>query len=262
MSEHLAAEQRNALADGELSASDLGAVQDHLAGCAACTSDALAASLMKAAAARAGMRHAVPDEFRERMRRLAAGDDAIAKKRGRPGVYAWGSIAALLVLGVGLFVAQRGMRERADSEALVAEVADQHVAAMAGNAPPEVISSDRHTVKPWFQGKLPFSFNLPENLPGDTTLDGADLTYLHGQPTAQLLYNIGKHHVSVFVRQRSGGGSQTIAERSGFHVASVPAGELEVVAVSDVEPARLRGLAEMVARAQIASTDKQVDVRP
>ena len=166
-------------------------------------------------------------------------------------MYAWGSIAALLVLGVGLFVAQREMQGRAANEALVAEVADQHVAAMAGNAPPEVISSDRHTVKPWFQGKLPFSFNLPENLPGDTTLDGADLTYLRGQPTAQLLYSIGKHHVSVFLRQKNGA-SSALAERSGFHVASIPAGELEVVAVSDVETARLKGLAEMVAQAQIS----------
>ena len=197
------------------------------------------------------MRYAVPDEFKERMRRLAAGEGAVAKTSDRFGVYAWGSIAALLVLGVGLFVAQREMQGRAATEALVAEVADQHVAAMAGNAPPEVISSDRHTVKPWFQGKLPFSFNLPEDLPGDTTLDGADLTYLHGQPTAQLLYSIGKHHVSVFVRQRSGNPSST-AERSGFHIASVPAGELEVVAVSDAESARLRGLAEMVAQAQLS----------
>jgi anti-sigma factor RsiW len=251
MNEHLAAEQLNALADGELSGDELFEVQQHLAECAACTSAALAASLTKGASARAGMRHAVPDEFKERLRRLSAGEGAVEKKSGRSGIYAWGSIAALLVLGVGLFVAQREMQGRATTDALVAEVADQHVAAMAGNAPPEVISSDRHTVKPWFQGKLPFSFNLPENLPADTSLDGADLTYLHGQPTAQLLYSIGKHHVSVFVRQGAGG-SSALADRAGFHVASVPAGELEVVAVSDVETARLRGLAEMVAHAQMS----------
>jgi len=251
MNEHLAAEQLNALADGELFGDELFEVQEHLAECAGCTSAALAASLTKRAAARAGMGYAVPEEFTARMRRRAAGEDGVAKKGGRPGMYAWGSIAALLVLGVGLFVAQREMQGRAANEALVAEVADQHVAAMAGNAPPEVISSDRHTVKPWFQGKLPFSFNLPENLPGDTTLDGADLTYLRGQPTAQLLYSIGKHHVSVFLRQKNGA-SSALAERSGFHVASIPAGELEVVAVSDVETARLRGLAEMVAQAQIS----------
>jgi len=251
MSEHLAAEQWNALADGELPEPQLAAAQKHLAECAACTSAALAASLTKAAAARAGMRHAAPREFQERMRKLAAGGSATVAKSSRTGLNAWSSIAALLLLGVGLFVAQRGMEARSDNEALVAEVADQHVAAMTGDAPPEVISSDRHTVKPWFQGKLPFSFNLPDKLPGDTTLDGADMTYLHGQPTAQLLYSIGKHHVSVFLRQRNGG-SPAWEERAGFHVASVPAGELEVVAVSDVEPRRLKELATLVAQAQAA----------
>jgi anti-sigma factor RsiW len=81
-----------------------------------------------------------------------------------------------------------------------------------------VLSSDRHTVKPWFQGKLPFSFNLPEGLPSDTTLDGANLTYLHNRPVAQLLYSIGRHRVSVFVQQSTGGAIPTglSAEHADF----------------------------------------------
>ena len=53
----------------------------------------------------------------------------------------------------------------AEHAALVTEVFDQHIATLAGSSPPQVVSTDRHTVKPWFQGKIPFSFNLPENLP-------------------------------------------------------------------------------------------------
>jgi anti-sigma factor RsiW len=252
MNDHIAAEQLTALADGELHGDDLFEAQEHLAECAACTSAALAASLTKGAMARVGMRYAVPDEFQERMRRLAAGESAVAKKTAGFSVYAWGPIAALLVLGVGLFVAQRQMQGRNAASELVAEVADQHIAVMAANAPPQVISSDRHTVKPWFQGKLPFSFNLPQNLPGDTTLDGADLTYLHGQPAAQLLYSIGKHHVSVFVQQRSQGSSLHFegSERSGFHVMSVSSSELTLVGVSDVDPARLGALLNVIYAAQ------------
>ena len=82
------------------------------------------------------------------------------------------------------------------------EVCDEHIAALAAGAAPEVVSSDRHTVKPWFQGRLPFSFNLPQVLPADTALDGANLTYVRGAPAAQLLFSIGKHRVSMFVRQR------------------------------------------------------------
>ena len=69
---------------------------------------------------------------------------------------------------------------------------------LAGSLPPEVVSTDRHTVKPWFQGKIPFSFNLPQNLPPGMMLYGANLTYCI--PTdCRASRSIGKHRVSVFV---------------------------------------------------------------
>jgi anti-sigma factor RsiW len=115
-----------------------------------------------------------------------------------------------------------------------------------------VISSDRHTVKPWFQGKLPFSFNLPQNLPADTTLDGANLTYLHGRPVAQLLYSIGKHHVSVFLSQAidAPSGPTPNAVRAGFHVKSFRTSGLEAVAVSDADPPRVAELLKLLQAAQ------------
>jgi anti-sigma factor RsiW len=100
----------------------------------------------------------------------------------------------------------------------VTEVADQHIARLAAGSPPQVISTDRHTVKPWFQGKLPFSFNLPDELPADAKLDGANLTYIRDQPGAQLLYSIGKHHVSAFVTEARGslGSKDLVSEQTGF----------------------------------------------
>jgi anti-sigma factor RsiW len=150
-------------------------------------------------------------------------------------------------------VTQRAERVSAEQAALVTEVFDQHVATLAGNIVPQVVSTDRHTVKPWFQGKIPFSFNLPQGLPNDTTLDGANLTYLRNQPVAQLLYSIGKHRVSVFLRQKSGGaaGNELETERSGFHVMGFSTNDLEVVAVSDVDPARLAELVNAFTHAQI-----------
>ena len=133
---------------------------------------------------------------------------------------------------------------------------DQHIAALAANSPPEVLSSDRHTVKPWFQGKLPFSFNLPENLPADTKLEGADLTYIHGQPAAQLIYSIGKHRVSVFITQRTDMNEVFGPPRdhAGFHVAGFNTGDLDAIAVSDVDPGRLSGLVGQIFQAQAGIT--------
>jgi len=140
----------------------------------------------------------------------------------------------------------------AEHAALVTEVFDQHVATLAGNQPLQVISTDRHTVKPWFQGKIPFSFNLPQGLPSDTTLDGANLTYLGNQPVAQLLYSIGKHRVSVFLRQKSGAArvNELPAERSGFRVMGFETNDLEATAVSDVDPVRLAELVNAIKHAQ------------
>jgi anti-sigma factor RsiW len=139
-----------------------------------------------------------------------------------------------------------------EQAALVGEVFDLHVAALAGNLPLQVISTDRHTVKPWFQGKIPFSFNLPQTPLADTTLDGADLIYLQNQPAAQLIYSIGKHHVSVVLRQRTGAptASDFTAERAGFHVIEFATSELQCVAISDVDPARLAELMSAIKRAQ------------
>jgi anti-sigma factor RsiW len=64
-----------------------------------------------------------------------------------------------------------------------------------------VISTDRHTVKPWFQGKIPFAFNLPELQNSEFSLLGGRMTYLDQTPGAHLIYDVRKHHISVFVFQ-------------------------------------------------------------
>jgi anti-sigma factor RsiW len=162
----------------------------------------------------------------------------------------------MLMICVGVVLIQKNVTRSAmvasGNLALATEACDQHIAALAMNAPPQVISSDRHTVKPWFQGKLPFSFNLPENLPAGTSLDGANFTYMHNRPAAQLLFSIGKHRVSIYLAQgTSDQVSATLStDHSGFHVVSFSNGGIEGVAVSDVDPSRLSDLASRVAEAQ------------
>src|SRR5580698_7003194 len=162
----------------------------------------------------------------------------------------------LLVVATGWIFTQRHAQTSelasVQQAALVTEVSDLHIATLAANQPPQVISSDRHTVKPWFQGKIPFSFNLPQNLPSDTTLDGANLTYLRSQPTAQLLFSIGKHHVSVFIQQKSAAtpSRSSMTDHCGFHITSFTTPDLEVVAVSDADPTRLTDLVSRIQQAQ------------
>lgn len=263
MNDHLSPAMLNALADGELSEEQLVRANEHLAGCPQCTSDALGQSLLKSATARAGQRYTLPLQFGAHMSQTIAQETAHPKafssgqtrrRRPDPGYYGWLAAVATLLVCISLFLVQRHAQQTShESENLVTEACDQHIATLAANSPPEVISSDRHTVKPWFQGKIPFSFNLPQGLPDDTTLDGANLTYLHSQPTAQLLYSIGKHHVSVFIQQRENGSvsSSLVADHSGFHITGFHTLDLDVVAVSDVDPARLSDLVSRIEQAQV-----------
>jgi anti-sigma factor RsiW len=163
---------------------------------------------------------------------------------------AWAALAAAILLTVSLL----GWRQLHQTNTLAAELLDQHLATLSSGATPQVISTDRHTVKPWFQGRLPFSFNLPDAaaLPADTTLKGADLTYLNGQPAALLLFTIHKHEVSIFLTQRNGGPILTAlpSTRSGFAIHSATTHDLRIVAVSDVNPADLDLLVAALVRAQ------------
>ena len=258
MSEHLEPSILGALVDGELSPDQLRAVNEHLAGCAACTAGALSASMLKQATAQAGQRYAPSPDF---MKRLASEDRRRRDHRlivmpSRRAVVEWAVAASLLVasvvyIGTRQITRHRLMASYAHS-VLVSEAVDQHIAALASAGPLDVLSSDKHTVKPWFQGKLAFSFNLPDDLPPDTVLDGANLTYVENRPTAQLLYRIHKHRVSIFVfsAEAAGRSPEFESERSGFHVESVSAAGLDVVAVSDVNPAELSALTSVFQQAQ------------
>ncbi|HXE09376.1 MAG TPA: zf-HC2 domain-containing protein [Acidobacteriaceae bacterium] len=267
-SPHLSGAMLSALVDGELAGEEMVRVEAHLAECAECTRRALSESLLKRGVARAGQRYAMPEGLRERVMGAVAesrvatptsqnrdvGHPAPPPKQsldGAPGRSrnAWilGTAAAVVVC-VSAFVARDMSLSGAAQTALVNEAVDEHIAAMAAGGP-EVVSSDRHTVKPWFQGKLPFSFNLPQELPADVTLDGANLVQVEGQPAAQLLFSIGKHKASVFVRQRSGKAASD-AERNGFHVEGFHTRELDMAAVSDADLARLRELVKTMEQAQ------------
>jgi anti-sigma factor RsiW len=246
--EHLNPDTLSAFIDDELPAGEQETIRQHLAGCHSCALRVLSATQLKAATARAGHRFVPPPDALARLTAQLHQQPQAAARIHSIRRLAWAGLAAAIVLAVSLF----GWRQLHETNNLAAELLDQHLATLSSGATPQVISTDRHTVKPWFQGRLPFSFNLPESLPPDTTLKGADLTYLKGQPAALLLFTIHKHEVSVFLTQRLDGPDLTVlpATRSGFSVHSALTHALRIVAVSDVNPADLDTLVAALVKAQ------------
>lgn len=274
MTEHLSSLTLTALADGELSASQLGLVTEHLDSCPQCTSAALAATLLKTATAKAGQRYAVGEGFQNRMKSLIAQENVRIANHTRdtapgslytfrPWIASSGwAVAVLLLVGLGIWIVPRQYGAHttaslAQQTNLATEISDMHVTTLAANQPLQVLSSDRHTVKPWFQGKIPFTFNLPEQLPAGATLLGANLAYLHNQPIAQLVYAVGQHRVSVFIRAKSNGSKEpdlfpeTLPpQHAGFQIAGFTTENLSVIAISDVDRSRLTGLMNAIEQAQ------------
>jgi anti-sigma factor RsiW len=259
--EHLDLDTLNAFIDGELPPHEQQTVEQHLKGCHACTLRVLSGTQLKAATARAGNRFAPPPEALARITvQLQSRLQPVAKPKKAANIYAmppfrimaWSALAAAIILCVSLL----GWHQLRQTNTLAAELLDQHLATLSTAATPQVISTDRHTVKPWFQGRLPFSFNLPDAaaLPPDITLKGADLTYLNNQPAALLLFTIHKHDVSVFITQRATSPNLAIlpSTRAGFTLRVATTPDLRIIAVSDVNAADLELLVATLIRAQIS----------
>lgn len=193
--------------DAELPPLEMDAFRAHLATCTDCAATALALTESKMTVRRAGNRYAAPPELRAKVFDLARGDpalppDATARERKGHATFTllrwprWAfATAALLLLAAGLFVAA----DRRQGAKTVAEFADLHVTALASANPVEVVSTDRHTVKPWFQGRIPFTFDLPELQGTPFTLVGGRMVYFHQEPGAHLIFGYQRHFVSVFI---------------------------------------------------------------
>ena len=133
---------------------------------------------------------------------------------------------------------------------MFSEIADLHVETLASSSPVDVISTDRHTVKPWFQGKIPFAFNLPELQNSGFTLLGGRMTYLHQIPGAHLVYDVGKHHISVFVFPERSlpsalGENPASPKKQPFNMETWGQGDLRYFVIGDASTADIHSLAKL-----------------
>jgi anti-sigma factor RsiW len=186
--------------DGEVPEKEMRTFDAHVRNCPSCSADALTRVQMKRAIQVAGKRFTPSAEFRKRMQQ------SIAPKRQRSFRLGWMvAAAAAMILVVGsltsAYLGIRSGRDLASRDQVYSEIADLHVATLASSSPVDVISTDRHTVKPWFQGKIPFAFNLPELQDSGFSLLGGRMTYLDQTPGAHLIYDVRKHRISVLVFQ-------------------------------------------------------------
>ncbi len=230
--------------DGELPSDEMRAFDAHVHGCSSCAADTLARVRMKRGIQAAGKRFAPTSEFRRRVQ------STIATKTRRSFHLTWMFAAALSILAVvGLLSTYMAVR-RSSREQAYGEIADLHVAALASSSPVDVVSTDRHTVKPWFQGKIPFAFDLPEVQNSEFSLLGGRMTYLGQTPGAHLIYTVRKHEISVFVFREAAmrGGwdnSSAVTKQVSFNLATWSQGGLRYFVIGDASTADIDNLTKL-----------------
>jgi anti-sigma factor RsiW len=238
-------EKIDAYLDGELPAAEARALSEHMRGCAACAAACLSKLQQKLAVRAAGQRFAPSPAFRARVQQSIAARKPVRWRR--LWFPALATSVVLVIVGAITLDINRGRNRELH---LISELTDLHVATLASSNPVDVVSTDRHTVKPWFAGKIPFTFNLPELQDSPFTLVGGKVSYLHQSPGAELLFRVRQHQISVFIFQEQAlenahppGAVETALS---FSVRSWTHNGLDYFVIGDASPQDLDKLSELI----------------
>jgi mycothiol system anti-sigma-R factor len=225
-------------------------VSRHLASCASCTA-ALERQRKLSASLRGELEyHRAPDLLRARvMRDLRAGARPEAAV-SRPATSPWrwmSAAAAVIVVAAGTWLLASLPRERADAM-IAREAVSGHVRSLMASHLTDVASTDQHTVKPWFAGKLDFSPPVTDFAAAGYPLIGGRLDYLQGRPVAALVYLRHQHTINVFVWPEAGTreGAGPVLTQQGFHVIHGGHAAMTYWVVSDLNTEELSEFARML----------------
>jgi anti-sigma factor (TIGR02949 family) len=217
--------------DRELDADSIAAIRAHVSACASCRQRVAERETLGRLVRSVPYRLA-PDRLRARV--VAQ----VQRKRSLHHLMTWAAAAVLIVsVGAGFMFVRSATIE---SDALVEDLVDSHVRSLLAEHLFDVQSTDQHTVKPWFLGKLDFSPPVIDLAPAGFPLVGGRLDYISEQAVAALIYQRQKHTINVFVWPASnhGSGARERAIR-GFNVRHWVRNGMSFWAVSDLNEAEL-----------------------
>jgi len=223
----------DAYVDGELDAQTDAAVRAHVAGCAVCAQRVEQRQGLKRAV-RALPYHEAPARVRARL--------AMAGSRRRSlRVLSLIAAAAVLMLAVGRSAAWLPSRTDFRDDPVQA-VVDGHVRSLMADHLFDVRSTDQHTVKPWFIGKLDFSPPVVDLAAQGYPLVGGRVDLVAGRQVAALVYQRRQHVINVFIAPTAAAAEEPVAQSvRGFHVRRWTSGGMSFSVVSDLNDSELDG---------------------
>jgi anti-sigma factor RsiW len=234
--------------DGELDLVRTIEMEAHLKVCPACAGELENQQALRSAFRRNSLAYAAPAGLRERIQSSLrdAGKADVPERTMKwlsPHVWQWASAFALLALiSVSGWELTARFRAPSSDQQIAAEVFSSHVRSLEGDHLMDVVSTDQHTVKPWFDGKLDFSPPVEDLASEGFPLVGGRLDYLEGREVAALIYQRRKHFINVFVWPSSSGSNSTaraVESRQGYNIMRWSNGGFQCWAVSDIGVAEL-----------------------
>jgi anti-sigma factor RsiW len=162
--------------------------------------------------------------------------------------FAWlAAAAAILLLTYAGLRTITALRAENYQSVVAAEIVDAHLRSLQPGHLTDVLSTDQHTVKPWFDGKLDFSPPVQDFANDGFPLQGGRLDVVHGRTIAALVYGRRKHLISVFIQPaREEDQPLRSSSRQGYNWLAWRAADMEFCAISDVSPADLGQLRHLV----------------
>jgi anti-sigma factor RsiW len=229
--------------DNELDLTKTLAIEEHLRDCASCRSQYELRVALRQRLKDPDLRYAIPGDFADQVRkRLAVSSRPATRILSFPSaVWVPVAIAAAAIFGAFLYANIQRMLPIGPAS-IVTEVASDHIRSLIGSHLVDVESSDQHTVKPWFAGKLDFSPPVHDFADQGFKLVGGRLDYVRGKNVAVLVYRFKNHYVSLFMcreRNPDADSKQKTFGYQGYNLVYWNANGLDCWAVSDAAPGAL-----------------------
>jgi anti-sigma factor RsiW len=186
----------HALIDGELDAGHTSEVEAHIATCAACAAELAAQREMKRALADANLRYTAPAALRARIEASLPRPRQQSRRAVLRGFALGSAVSALAATGLVAVVLRQD-----DQQRILSEVVSAHLRSLQAGHLTDVISTDQHTVKPWFNGKLDVAPPVIDLTAQGFTLVGGRLDYIDARAIGAVVYRRRQHIINLFVSQ-------------------------------------------------------------
>jgi anti-sigma factor RsiW len=235
----------HAYVDGELDLANTRETDRHLQTCGDCRGTEKAIRELRSTLTSDATAYRAPAHLRRNVRAALRREARSSRQTPSPWLmFATGAALAAVILGFALFQTTRAAR----TDSIVDQLVVNHVRSLLASQLVDVVSSDQHTVKPWFDGKIDFAPEVRDLSANGFPLVGGRLDYLEGKTVAALVYQRNKHPINLFIAPAPTARSisPTATNRRGYNVVAWTNNGMKYWAVSDLNQVELREFAELV----------------